>query len=192
MGSRTVIRWAPSTDEIELLTVGGNHDQRTKKPRRNITPLFFAAALALTFSVAAARADAQFRLEASLCFLESPLPTAFAEAGWQLTAGNLRAGIGLDALVFIAVNALWPGAFLEYELGPLVLRADLGGGLVWVFGLETASSLETKVIPQIDLSLKLTDWMRVGVGVLAFEAGPALVGHAVAYVGLRFTLIDKA
>jgi len=165
---------------------------RMKKPQSGITRLLFAVVFALMSGAGAPSAAAQFRLDASLCFLESPVPTAFAEAGWQFITGNLHAGIGLDALVAIALNVFWPDAFLEYELDPLILRADLGGGLIYRFGfgtVDTSPNLATMVIPQIDFSFKLTDWMRVGVGVLAFEALESTIGSSVvAYLAVRIIL----
>jgi hypothetical protein len=162
-----------------------------------IAPVAFRGALIVVLLLGGlAGADAQFRFDVSL---DAPIrisnaPDAFipplplVQAGYQLIAGNLRAGLGLYGVLVILADAFWPGIFLEYELGPLVLRADFGGGIVYVYTRFDGGATESYLIPQLDVSFKLKSWIRLGVGAIAImQPGGAVEGYA-GYAGVRFVL----
>ena len=114
------------------------------------------------------------------------------QLSWQFGSGALRGGVGLRAFTLILESFGWPDAWLELELKPFVLRADLGGGWFYAFGLANSSALGKVVIPQLDVSWKLADWFRLGVGALFIAPfdSPGNFGVAV-YVGGRFIALFK-
>lgn len=118
------------------------------------------------------------------------LPFPSVEATYQVGGGPLHFGVGLRAYTFIIESIAWPDAFLELELHPFVIRADVGGGAWLLFGLYNNAATAAMVIPQLDVSWKLSDWFRLGVGVIAVAPFEALgnFGYA-AYVSGRFTAL---
>jgi len=114
------------------------------------------------------------------------------EASYQFGGANLRGGIGLKAYTLIIESFGWPMAYLELVLDPIVLRAELGGGLFYAFGLASASGTARIIIPQLEVSWKLADWFRLGAGALfiaPFDA-PSNFG-VVGYLGGRFTFLFR-
>lgn len=169
---------------------------------RTTKGVFLAAVLVLMLGASGTEAHAQGRLDVALCVpfhtsgsMQLPV-LPFAQVGFQYIAGNFRAGIGLDSLIYIVADLFWAGVFLEYELSPFVLRGDLGGGRVLlVGGYDPPSAFVAAILPQLDLSIKLTDWIRLGVGVLIFknledQSGQVNLTEAtLAYAGVRFVLV---
>jgi hypothetical protein len=173
--------------------------------KRKVLVVLLAAVLLLGGGVVA---SAQFRLDANIqvpvymginldafgfsggMSIGAFLPFPSVEATYQFGAGPLRFGVGLRAYVFIIESIAWPDAFIELELSPFVLRADVGGGAWLLFGLYNNAATAAMVIPQLDVSWKLADWFRLGVGVIAVAPFEALsnFGYA-AYVSGRFTVL---
>jgi hypothetical protein len=114
------------------------------------------------------------------------------QLSWQFGDGALRGGVGLRAFTMILESFGWPDAWLELELKPIVLRADLGGGFFYAFGLYNNGKMASVIVPQLDASWKLADWFRLGVGALFIAPfdNPSNFGVAV-YVGGRFTAVFK-
>jgi hypothetical protein len=171
--------------------------------------ILLAAALGFVAGAGVEGASAQFRLDATFCIpfqakapLQVGIPQTSArvlplvQAGWQLTYGSFRLGFGLDALVLVFENALWPDIFVEYELNPFVLRAEVGGGLI-VLASPYGLAFRTTMLPQLDVSFKLTSWIRLSIGILAFTSlggqpeGPRLPEVAFGYIGMRFSLFGS-
>lgn len=92
----------------------------------------------------------------------------------------LRGGIGLRAFTAIIESAGWP----------IVLRAEVGGGWFFAFGLANASTTARIVIADVNASWKLAEWFRLGVGGIAVAPFDATenFGYAI-YVNGRFTAL---
>ncbi|HEY9593297.1 MAG TPA: hypothetical protein VHE79_02410 [Spirochaetia bacterium] len=116
-----------------------------------------------------------------------PLPSV--EAAWQLPAGPVDVGIGARVYTLIYESIAWPNVFVEYTLDRFVFRADLGGGVWAFFGwLGNAVVAGPTMMPQLDVSWKLADWFRLGVGAVGIVPLGNLDGSGCAfYVGGRFT-----
>ncbi len=176
--------------------------------KRKVLVVLLAAVLLLGGGVIA---SAQFRLDANIqvpvymginldafgtsglsggTSIGAFLPFPSVEAMYQFGGGPLRLGVGLRAYTFIIESVAWPDAFVELELSPFVLRADVGGGAWLLFGLYNNAATAAMVIPQLEVSWKLADWFRLGAGVIAVAPFEALsnFGYA-AYVSGRFTAL---
>jgi len=83
-----------------------------------------------------------------------PLP----EAGlhYQFDLGTVKVGLGGRAFTLILETVLWPNAFAEFDLGPVVLEAQVGGGAFAFVGL--VSDCETGRVFFPDLSA----WFKLG------------------------------
>ncbi|MCX7039286.1 MAG: hypothetical protein NT005_09180 [Spirochaetes bacterium] len=112
------------------------------------------------------------------------------QLSYQFGGQVLRGGIGLRAFTLIIESAGWPIAYFEAELKPIVLRAEIGGGWFFAFGLANASTTARVVIADVSASWKLAEWFRLGVGGLAVAPFDATqnFGYAV-YVNGRFTAL---
>jgi hypothetical protein len=88
------------------------------------------------------------------------------EASYQFGGGNLRAGVGLKAYTFIIESFGWPMAYLELGIDPFVIRAELGGGLFYAFGLASTAATAEVMLPQLEVSWKIAEWFRLGAGAL--------------------------
>lgn len=112
------------------------------------------------------------------------------ELSWQFGGPVLKGGVGLRAFTLIIESFGWPIAYLEADLNPIVLRAEMGGGWFFAFGLASASTTARVVLGDFNASWKLADWFRLGVGGLLLAPFDSMTnfGYAV-YVNGRFTAL---
>ena len=112
------------------------------------------------------------------------------ELSYQFGGQVLRGGIGLRAFTLIIESAGWPIAYFEAELKPIVLRAEVGGGWFFAFGLAGASETARVIIGDLNVSWKIAEWFRLGVGALAVAPFDATENFGYAfYVNGRFTAL---
>jgi len=83
-----------------------------------------------------------------------PLPEAALHYQFDLAAVKL--GIGARAFTLIVETVIWPNAFAEFDLGPVDIEAQVGGGAFAFFGL--VSDFETGRVFFPDLSA----WLKLG------------------------------
>ena len=114
------------------------------------------------------------------------------DAAYQFGDGPLRFGFGAKAVTFIVESLLWPNAFVELDLYPVVIRGDFGGGVFLAFGLANRVLAESWVVPQIDVSFKLNDWFRLGGGAIAVAPFNNMSNFGfLLYVNARFIILFK-
>lgn len=116
------------------------------------------------------------------------------EATYQFGEGPVRFGVGAKAVTFIIESLLWPNAFIEIDLNPVVIRGDLGGGVFLSFGRvnQVPDTSWTWVIPQIDVSFAHTDWFRLSGGVIALAPFDTMNKFGfLLYVNARFIVLFK-
>jgi hypothetical protein len=91
-------------------------------------------------------------------FLSSTfLPLPEAALHYQFDLGHLKLGVGVRAFTLILETMLWPNAFVEYDFGPIVAEAQVGGGAFMLLGL--VSDFQTGEVFFPDLSV----WAKLGV-----------------------------
>jgi hypothetical protein len=116
------------------------------------------------------------------------------DATYQLGEGPLHFGFGVKAVTFIVESLLWPNAFIEIDLNPIVIRGDFGGGFFFAFGLgnQLLDNSWTWVVPQIDVGVKLNDWFRLSGGAIALAPFDNMNNFGfLLYVNARFTILFK-
>lgn len=116
------------------------------------------------------------------------------DAAYQFGEAPLRFGFGVKAVTFIVESLLWPNAFLEIDLNPIVIRGDFGGGLFLAFGLSNQVLGEswTWVVPQIDVGVRLNDWFRLSGGAIALAPFDNMNNFGfLLYVNARFIILFK-
>jgi hypothetical protein len=87
----------------------------------------------------------------------------------------IKIGLGVRMFTFIIESIGWPNAFVEVNLDPLVLSAELGGGLYFLFGLYNTAGTMPLLLGDISAAFKFTDWFRIGIGVFTIgEGDPAI------------------
>jgi hypothetical protein len=82
----------------------------------------------------------------------------FPEAALYYTGefGPISLGVGARAFTLILETILWPNAFVEVNLGPVALEAQVGGGLFAMFGLVSASETGKVFLPDVSA------WFKIG------------------------------
>jgi hypothetical protein len=82
----------------------------------------------------------------------------FPEAGFYYTGtvGPFNLGIGARAFTFIVETVLWPNAIAEVTLGPVVVEAQIGGGIFAIVGLFSDVTSGKVFIPD------LSAWFKIG------------------------------
>jgi hypothetical protein len=83
-----------------------------------------------------------------------PFPEGAAH--FQFDLGTVKLGVGARAFTFILETIIWPNAFAEVDLGPVVLEAQLGGGAFLLFGLVSKAQLGEVFFPD------LSAWFKIG------------------------------
>jgi hypothetical protein len=98
-------------------------------------------------------------------FLNNIIPFPELDAHLQFDLDMVKIGIGVRAFTFIAISAMTPDVFVEVHLDPVVLRASVAGGAVFIFGILPSQILTGPIIlPDINVTLKLADFFRIGAG----------------------------
>ncbi len=83
----------------------------------------------------------------------------------------IKIGIGARMMTFIVESVMWPNAFIELDLDPLVINLSCGGGVFVYFGVLSGIYTEVFVIPDFSAYFKITEWFHVGGGVLLLLGG---------------------
>ena len=118
-------------------------------------------------------------------------------AYYQFGNDFLHGGIGVRVPTLIIVSAIYPDAFIEMDLqpAPVVLQASLGGLLFGAFGYGVASlTVQPYVIPDLNASLKIAPWFRLGGGVeflMPFNGTWQNNFIYVVYLSARFVFVIK-
>ena len=118
------------------------------------------------------------------------------ELSWQFGGSPLRGGVGIRAYSLLIESFGFPMAYIELDLNPFVLNASLGGGAFFFLGIYNQVFLDGTtikiLIPDISAAWKITDWLRLGVGVLAVAPMGDLQNFFwLGYVNARFVLVFK-
>jgi hypothetical protein len=78
-----------------------------------------------------------------------PFPEAALYYQWDL--GMIKLGAGVRAYTVILASVLWPNAFAEFDLGPLAVEAQIGGG-IFAYYAVTSGGIESGKVFFPDLS----------------------------------------
>jgi len=107
-----------------------------------------------------------FDSDASEFFREHIIP--FPEAGLYYTrsTGPFTFGIGGRAFTFILESVVWPNAFAEFNLGPVVIQGQAGGGAFLLFGLYNTLETGAVFFPDLSAWFKLGNTFRLGGGMM--------------------------
>jgi len=140
--------------------------------KRSIIAIFIAAALAAS-AAAQARLDLGIDVpkgigaalgsgtamdaDAQAALAKTLFPFPEASLHYQFELGPLRLGAGIRAFTLIVASVAWPNAFAELDLGPLVVEAQVGGGVFAYYALVAGDVTAGKVFFP-DLSA----WLAVG------------------------------
>ncbi|HAP43413.1 MAG: hypothetical protein A2087_01830 [Spirochaetes bacterium GWD1_61_31] len=101
--------------------------------------------------------------------LDLPVTLPFPSAGlyYRLGDGGLRFGVGARMYSLVFISLVWPNAFVELELGPVVLAGQVGGGAFFMFGLlGNRTEFGQVFMPDVSAWFKLGDTFRVGAGAI--------------------------
>jgi len=92
----------------------------------------------------------------------------FPELGMYYVMGDGALQIGLGARLFTLIleSIVWPNAFIEMNLGDMVVSAQLGGGAFGFLGFFTTGATAAILIGDLSVAYKLSDSFRIGVGAL--------------------------
>jgi hypothetical protein len=84
-----------------------------------------------------------------------PLPEA--TLAYQFDLGTIKLGVGARAFTVVLATMAWPNVFAEWELGPIILDAQVGGGIFGWYAISTGGIEAGKVfLPD------LSAWFAVG------------------------------
>ncbi len=96
-------------------------------------------------------------------------------------------GLGARAYSLILITAAWPNLLVEYNIGPIALAAQAGGGVFGIFGLINTVETGSVFIPDLSAWLKIGNTFRLGGGAMGFFV-PELsdtVLPIVFYIGIK-------
>jgi len=103
---------------------------------------------------------------------------------YQGDVGPLKLGIGARGFSAIVETFAWPNAYAEFNIGPLALEAQFGGGLFAMFGLAGTDFATGKVfIPDLSAWFKLgkKGVIRLGGGAMGVYV-PDVVGDTMPFL----------
>ena len=106
--------------------------------------------------------------------------------------GMLRGGVGARVYTVIFLSIIYPEAYLEVNLKPIVLEASLGGYLFGVFGLASSLSTASLLLPDLNVGWQIAPWFRLGAGMLFFtplNANWSQNFGYIGYLGARFIFL---
>lgn len=108
---------------------------------------------------------------------------------YQLEAGPLKAGAGLQMYTFIFESVVWPSVFAELDLSPVVISAKAGGFGFLFFGVYNHFGTGSIVIPELDAWFKINNSFRVGGGAMLFTSPDLTFSQYpyILYLGGSFT-----
>ncbi len=116
-------------------------------------------------------------------------------AYYQFGDGMVRGGVGVRVPTLIIVSMVYPEAFVEVNLHPVVLEASVGGLLFGAFGLGVASfNVEPWITPDLNVSFEIAQWLRLGGGVFLIAPLDGSWGQnylSVVYIGARLLFFPK-
>jgi len=174
--------------------------------------LFMYVLVVLLIVVGTVDAGAQLRLEGNLSW---PLTIGISSSNSLFSGSNvdlsqyhfllpdfriyyqfgeefLHGGIGARVYTALAESFIYPEAFVEVDLSPIVLEAGFGGFVFDFFGLYNNLTTASLLIPDFNAAWQVAPWLRLGGGVLLF----APVGSNwsqnfvyMAYIGARFIFV---
>lgn len=110
---------------------------------------------------------------------------------WFYDTGLLRLGGGARLWTFIIQSAVYPIVSVEADVGPVVLSANVGGGLFLFFGLYTDLHTAAVFLPELSVAYRFSDRFSVGTGGLFLFAPEVADLSSFAYMGTifaRFTI----
>ncbi len=108
--------------------------------------------------------------------------------------GLLRGGIGARAYTVIIESFIFPEAFIELNLAPIVLEASLGGYVFGLFGLYNNLTTASLMFPDLNVGWQVLPWLRLGGGVLfGIPIGSDWSQNYIymGYIGARFIFLPK-
>lgn len=122
--------------------------------------------------------------------LHIPLP--YVELAYQFGDAPLRGGFGLRSYTLLVEFLGWPMGFVELQFDQLVLRAELGGLAFFLLGVYNDFTVNSHLLPDIQVSYAIAPWFRIGAGVLALATFGNLDTFGwLFYVNARFVLAFK-
>jgi hypothetical protein len=112
---------------------------------------------------------------------------------YQFGFDFLHAGVGARVFTFILQSIIYPAAYLELQLGPVVANLNVGGGWFGTFGLAgNGGEFGAVFFPDLNVGVNLTPWFRLGGGVFAAWAKAVPEGFLYAvYIDARFIFVLK-
>ena len=124
------------------------------------------------------------------------IPLPYVELAYQFGGAPFRGGVGIRSYTLLIEFMGWPMGYVELDLSPIVLRAELGGFAFFLLGVYNDFQLNSytlkTLIPDVQVSYAFAPWFRAGVGVLAI----APLGNFdnfgwLFYINARFVLAFK-
>lgn len=97
------------------------------------------------------------------------LPIPYAQIAYNFNLGMVNLGLGLKAYTAIIASMLYPVAYAEIDVDPIVISATLGGGFYAFLVLtESTADFAPLLIPDLSVHFKLGKSFRLGLGALTF------------------------
>ncbi|WP_304244223.1 hypothetical protein [Gracilinema caldarium] len=130
--------------------------------------------------------------EVNQVFNEYILPVPELGLYYQFGGNALRAGVGLRMYTFILASIFWPNAFIEADVGPLTLQAQLGGGLFGLYALGKTEFNSGKVLlPDLSLWYRWGKSFRLGGGAIGLLFPESTAMGFLYYIGGKFSILFK-
>jgi hypothetical protein len=120
-----------------------------------------------------------------------PFPEAALH--YQFGGGLLAVGVGVRAFTFILESVAWPNVYAEVTLGPVVVEAQVGGGIFAYFGLGNGIEAGQVFFPDLSAWFKIGKSFRLGVGAIGLflKDTPTSVIPFVFYIGGKVAINFK-
>jgi hypothetical protein len=109
---------------------------------------------------------------------------------YVIDADLIKVGLGARMITFLVESVIWPNAFVELNVDPLVLNASVGGGVFFYFGAVSGVEASSLIIPDISAYFKFNEWFQLGGGIVLFVGteifGVDILPYSI-YVRARFS-----